>query len=153
MTQTRYDTSQLQAATAGQKKVLDGSLADLKKARAKLKKLEQATAHQLALQQTAFKQLAVNAAAARRILANEARANRNLQRKIDRLMAEQNTGGGVPSQYNGTFVWPVHGIVTQEFGCTGFSAEPPLGNCAHFHIGIDIAAPMGTGSTPPATAR
>ncbi len=144
VTQTRFDTSQLQAATAAQKKVLDGSLADLKKARAKLRKLEAATAHQLALQRTAFNQLAVNAAAARRILANEARANRNLQRKIDRLMAEQNTGGGVPSQYNGTFAWPLHGIVTQEFGCTGFTAEPPLGNCAHFHIGIDIAAPMGT---------
>ncbi|HSG84996.1 MAG TPA: M23 family metallopeptidase, partial [Candidatus Limnocylindrales bacterium] len=36
------------------------------------------------------------------------------------------------------------GRVTQEFGCTGFSWEPPLGSCAHFHKGIDIAAPMYT---------
>ncbi|MCI0345326.1 MAG: M23 family metallopeptidase [Chloroflexi bacterium] len=35
------------------------------------------------------------------------------------------------------------GRVTQEFGCTGFSWEPPLGNCRHFHKGIDIAAPLG----------
>jgi murein DD-endopeptidase MepM/ murein hydrolase activator NlpD len=31
------------------------------------------------------------------------------------------------------------GVVTQPFGCTGFVMEPPLGNCAHFHTGIDIA--------------
>ena len=36
------------------------------------------------------------------------------------------------------------GTVTQEFGCTGFSWEPPLGNCAHYHTGIDIADPMDT---------
>jgi murein DD-endopeptidase MepM/ murein hydrolase activator NlpD len=36
------------------------------------------------------------------------------------------------------------GIVTQEFGCTGFGMEPPLGNCAHFHVGIDIANNSGT---------
>ena len=35
-------------------------------------------------------------------------------------------------------------LVTQEFGCTGFASEPPLGNCAHFHNGIDIADPMYT---------
>ena len=34
--------------------------------------------------------------------------------------------------------------MTQEFGCTGFFAEPPLGSCAHFHTGIDIADPMYT---------
>jgi murein DD-endopeptidase MepM/ murein hydrolase activator NlpD len=34
------------------------------------------------------------------------------------------------------------GVITQEFGCTGFSWEPPLGSCRHFHRGIDIAAPL-----------
>lgn len=28
---------------------------------------------------------------------------------------------------------------SQRFGCTGFSAERPLGNCAHYHRGVDIA--------------
>ncbi|HXR27610.1 MAG TPA: M23 family metallopeptidase [Candidatus Baltobacteraceae bacterium] len=41
--------------------------------------------------------------------------------------------------------WPVPGgYISQPFGCTGFYAEPPLGNCPHFHRGIDIAAPTGT---------
>ena len=59
-------------------------------------------------------------------------------------MREQFASGNIPSHYNGTFRWPLNGVVTQEFGCTGFWAEPPLGNCAHFHTGIDIAAPMYT---------
>lgn len=28
---------------------------------------------------------------------------------------------------------------SQRFGCTGFSWEPPLGSCAHYHRAIDIA--------------
>jgi murein DD-endopeptidase MepM/ murein hydrolase activator NlpD len=36
------------------------------------------------------------------------------------------------------------GTVTQPFGCTGFSWEPPYGSCAHFHQGIDIVADYGT---------
>lgn len=30
-------------------------------------------------------------------------------------------------------------VVTQVFGCTGMSWEPPLGSCAHYHRGLDIA--------------
>ena len=44
--------------TAAQKKVLDKSLADLRKARAKLQKLEKETARQLALQTKAYKTIA-----------------------------------------------------------------------------------------------
>ena len=36
------------------------------------------------------------------------------------------------------------GNVSQEFGCTGVIYEPPLGNCSHFHQGIDVVAPYGT---------
>ena len=35
-------------------------------------------------------------------------------------------------------------VVTQPYGCTGLSFEPPRGTCAHFHFGIDLAAPAGT---------
>lgn len=28
---------------------------------------------------------------------------------------------------------------SQRFGCTGFSWEPPLGSCSHYHRGVDIA--------------
>jgi murein DD-endopeptidase MepM/ murein hydrolase activator NlpD len=38
-----------------------------------------------------------------------------------------------------TWVWPTTGRITQPYGCTGFWAEPPYGNCRHFHKGIDIA--------------
>ena len=143
VSQTRFDTAQLRAETAAQKKVLDKSLADLRKARVKLKKLEVATAQQLALQRKAYQNMAVNKAAAKAILANEAKENAALQRKIRRLLSDQFNGGGIPSEYSGSFIWPLHGTVTQEFGCTGFAWEPPLGNCAHFHTGIDIAAPLG----------
>ncbi|MEO8230405.1 MAG: peptidoglycan DD-metalloendopeptidase family protein [Chloroflexota bacterium] len=142
VSQTRFDTGQLRAATAGQKKVLDKSLADLRRARADLKKLEKETARQLALQNKAYHNLAVSKAAARAILAAETRARAALDRKISRLLS--NLGGGVPSQYSGTLAWPLSGTLTQEFGCTGFPWEPPYGNCAHFHQGIDIAAPMGS---------
>lgn len=41
--------------------------------------------------------------------------------------------------------WPMaRGTVTQPFGPTSFALEPPLGQYAHFHTGIDIAAPYGT---------
>jgi murein DD-endopeptidase MepM/ murein hydrolase activator NlpD len=143
VTQTRYDTGLLRAETAAQKKVLDRSLADLKKARTKLRKLEAETARQLALQRRAYRDLATSKAAAKAILARAARENAEIQRKINRLLASQFNGGGIPSEYSGSFIWPVAGTVTQEFGCTGFYAEPPYGNCAHFHQGIDIAAPLG----------
>lgn len=144
VSQTRFDTDQLRAATAGQKKVLDKSLADLRKAKAKLRKLEKETAHQLALQKKSYHRLAVSKAAARAILVAEARERAAIDRKIRRLLADQIRGGGVPSQYSGTLAWPLGGTITQEFGCTGFPWEPPYGNCAHFHQGIDIAAPLGS---------
>jgi murein DD-endopeptidase MepM/ murein hydrolase activator NlpD len=41
--------------------------------------------------------------------------------------------------------WPMAGgRVTQLFGPSNLLLEPPLGNFAHFHTGIDIAAPFGT---------
>ena len=49
---------------------------------------------------------------------------------------------------------PIHGLVliwpmakfqiTQRYGPTDFVLEPPLGPYAHFHTGVDIAAPLGT---------
>jgi len=42
------------------------------------------------------------------------------------------------------FIWPTSGRITQPYGCTGFTAEPRLGSCRHFHGGIDIANSRGT---------
>jgi murein DD-endopeptidase MepM/ murein hydrolase activator NlpD len=71
-------------------------------------------------------------------------AQAKLETLINRLVRESLQRGGIPSQYNGKLDWPMSGQITQEFGCTGFSWEPPYGNCSHFHQGIDIAAPMYT---------
>jgi murein DD-endopeptidase MepM/ murein hydrolase activator NlpD len=50
--------------------------------------------------------------------------------------------------YGASVVWPVEGRISQRFGPTSFTGEPPLcyeGTCyAHFHDGLDIAAPVGT---------
>ena len=44
-----------------------------------------------------------------------------------------------------TLSWPIDGAhVTQGFGPSDLLLEPPLGPYAHFHTGIDIAAPFGT---------
>jgi len=41
--------------------------------------------------------------------------------------------------------WPVPGArVTQPFGPTSLVLEPRLGPYAHFHTGVDLAAPLGT---------
>lgn len=44
----------------------------------------------------------------------------------------------------GPFIWPTRGRLTQNYGCTGFWAEPRRGSCAHFHSGLDIANRRGT---------
>ncbi len=144
VTQTRSDTEQLRVETAAQRQVLARSLLDLKVARAQYKELQATTARALAVQQYAYQKLAHNASALRRAMNAEAAAQAAIKRKIDALVALQFQGGGIPSQYNGTLAWPLAGVVTQEFGCTGFSWEPPMGNCSHFHNGIDIADPMYT---------
>ncbi|HYR49905.1 MAG TPA: peptidoglycan DD-metalloendopeptidase family protein [Candidatus Eisenbacteria bacterium] len=44
-----------------------------------------------------------------------------------------------------TLSWPMAGArLTQVFGPSELLLEPPLGPYAHFHTGIDIAAPFGT---------
>jgi murein DD-endopeptidase MepM/ murein hydrolase activator NlpD len=44
-----------------------------------------------------------------------------------------------------TLSWPMASFtITQPFGPTNVSLEPPFGPYKHFHTGIDIAAPLGT---------
>ena len=43
------------------------------------------------------------------------------------------------------FVWPEPGaVISQGFGPTDLAIEPPYGQYAHFHTGIDLAAPETT---------
>jgi murein DD-endopeptidase MepM/ murein hydrolase activator NlpD len=141
---TQTQTLALRDATASQKAELDQQLGALQTAKTQLKQLQAQTAKTLAAQRAAYQKSQANAAAAQRALAQAAAAQRALQAKIDQIIAEQASKGNIPSQYNGTFIWPMAGAVSQEFGCTGVVFEPPLGSCAHFHQGIDIVAPYGT---------
>ena len=90
-------------------------------------------------QKAAYEQMAHDKAALEQKLAESREAERKLEELINKLVQQMLEDGGIPSEYNGKFDWPMPGTVTQEFGCTGFHMEPPLGNCDHFHRGIDIA--------------
>ena len=138
------ETEDLRKETAAQKRELDASLAELKVARAELKKLEGETERILASQRSTYAKMARNKAAAQKAIREAESAQKALSRKISNLVAKQASQRSIPSEYNGTLRWPMSGTVSQNFGCTGFSWEPPLGNCAHFHKGIDIAGPMYT---------
>ena len=141
---TREQTETMRSAADAQRTVLDTQLADLAAARDRLAKLEAETARLLKAQQAAYARMAADKAALAKAIAAGEKAEEALQKEIDRLVAQQYQGGNIPSQYNGTLEWPMRGTITQEYGCTGFSWEPPKGNCAHFHSGIDVAAPMYT---------
>ncbi len=141
---TRAQTEVLRVETAHQRAELASRIADLKVARDQLRQLEKETARKLALQRAAFKKLALNKTAIARAINADQAAQAALQRKISEIVRRQKELRNIPSTYNGTLTWPLAGTVTQEFGCTGFPWEPPFGDCANYHRGIDIAAPMYT---------
>jgi murein DD-endopeptidase MepM/ murein hydrolase activator NlpD len=140
----RQTTDEVRIETAAQKKKLDAQLVELKAAQAELKKLEAATKRALAIQNAAYAELARNKKDLARAIASTASARRQLASKISTLVAQQYQLGHIPSQYNGSLNWPMAGVMSQDFGCTGVIYEPPLGSCNHFHNGIDLVAPCGT---------
>jgi murein DD-endopeptidase MepM/ murein hydrolase activator NlpD len=142
--ETRSATDDMRIATAAQKVKLDAALKELKSAQTELKRLEAETARALAVQNAAYRKLAANKHNLAKAIAAASHAKAVLAKRISDLVAAAYAHGNIPSKYNGTLIWPMNGTVTQPFGCTGFSWEPPLGSCAHFHQGIDIVAPEGT---------
>ena len=140
----REQTAQLRDETAAQKAALDAALADQQRAQAQLKALEARTAALLAQQRSAYQRLARNKQALQAAIAADEAAQQRLQARIDELLRRQYALGHIPSEYNGSLEWPLIGVVTQEFGCTGVIWEPPVGSCPHFHQGIDIAVDMYT---------
>jgi murein DD-endopeptidase MepM/ murein hydrolase activator NlpD len=143
-TVTRQQTESLRGEAASRKADLDKQLQDLADAKAELARLEAQTRELLAAQQAQYAKLAADKDALAKQLAEAKAAQDALAAKVRELVRAQYAAGGIPSQYSGSLAWPMPGVLTQEFGCTGFSWEPPLGSCAHFHTGIDIAAPMYT---------
>ena len=138
MAQTQ--TKELHQLAKDSKKVLDKQMAELAAANKELIRLEAETERLLKAQQAAYARMAADKRKLAATLANQIEANRKLEKLIDKLIQEQIAKGGIPSQFNGTFRWPMAGRISQEFGCTGFSWEPRVGDCAHFHRGIDMVS-------------
>jgi murein DD-endopeptidase MepM/ murein hydrolase activator NlpD len=145
VTATRERTNILRQETAAQKRELDRSLAELEDTRAALKKLEKAVAKALREQKARYAAIARNKADAARIIRQAAAKQAALARQIDKLIDQQIAKGKIPSEYNGTFRWPMDDFnVSGEFGCSSFSWYAPGNGCANFHNGIDLVAPYGT---------
>jgi murein DD-endopeptidase MepM/ murein hydrolase activator NlpD len=141
---TRDQTDTMRQQVAVQRQSLDRKIAALAAATKRLKALEAAASAALAAQRSQYAAMAANKSALQSSMAKAAAARKKLQKRIDQLVAAQSSHGSIPSQYSGTLAWPMSGVITQDFGCTGVVFEPPYGNCAHYHNGIDIVAPYGT---------
>lgn len=142
--QTRFNTDQLASQVQQQAIQLAQQQSQLKAAKARLDDLQRQATAFLQSQQAAFVRVNASKAAAAAELQRELADSASLSRRIDQLIKQNGAGWNIPSRYNGTFIWPEHGYISQEFGCTGVLMEPPYGNCPHFHQGIDIVAPYGT---------
>jgi murein DD-endopeptidase MepM/ murein hydrolase activator NlpD len=135
----RTQTLALKDEAAADRASLAAQRKELKAAQAKLQALQDQTEALIAAQKAAYAKLKYDATKAAAVLAAQKKADAALASLIDKLLAEKKTSYGIPSSYSGSLRWPMPGTITQEFGCTGFWWEPPLGSCAHFHTGIDIA--------------
>ncbi len=135
---------QLRDQVAGQKQQLADQQTQLADAQRQLAELKSQLETQLAKQQAAEAKLEKDQAALDAAIKSNGQALDQLGAKIDQLVNQQGISGKIPSEYNGTLSWPMGGRITQQFGCTGVAAEPRVGSCAHFHQGIDIAAPCLT---------
>jgi murein DD-endopeptidase MepM/ murein hydrolase activator NlpD len=140
----REQTNELHVLAGQAKTTLDAQVADLNDTRHTLALLQEQTKKLLAAQQAAYAKMAADKVRLAKQLSAAKAAEDQLEALINRLVREQLAKGGIPSEYNGSLDWPMGGHITQEFGCTGFSWEPPLGNCSHFHTGIDVANDMYT---------
>jgi murein DD-endopeptidase MepM/ murein hydrolase activator NlpD len=141
---TRFRTEEVREEVAIQAQAIRDQRAKLEAAERRLEKLEAETRRIQERQLADFRRIAKTKAAAAALLRAQVAAQGKLSGEIDRLVRQQLGKGNIPSEYNGTLRWPMSGRVTQEFGCTGFAWEPPLGGCDHFHRGIDIVAASGT---------
>jgi murein DD-endopeptidase MepM/ murein hydrolase activator NlpD len=142
----RSQADSMRQAAAKQQAQLAGQLADLNAAKAQLLKLEGQYSSLMASQQAQYSAIASNKARVAAQLSAELAAEKKLESLINKLILAAMRYGGIPSRYSGTLRWPMAGVITQPFGCTGFYLEPPYGSCAHFHRGIDIASSLGAGA-------
>ena len=140
----RLSVDQLALEVSIEKSNLDAQMGQLGGARAKLAALQHEISVELAKQEAADAKLAKNKASLAATIKANGAASAQLAAKIDKLAAQLGNSGRIPSAYNGVLQWPMGGKISQNFGCTGWFSEPRVGNCAHFHQGIDIVAPCLT---------
>ena len=140
----QQQTDELHATAAQAKANLDVQVQELDATHHQLAILQAKTEKLLAAQKAAFTKMQQDKVNLAKQLAAAKAAEGQLEALINKLVKEQLAKGGIPSDYNGKLDWPMGGTITQEFGCTGFGMEPPMGNCAHFHTGVDIANDMYT---------
>ncbi|HET7676934.1 MAG TPA: peptidoglycan DD-metalloendopeptidase family protein [Candidatus Limnocylindrales bacterium] len=140
---TRFKTEQVRQEVQRQAVAIRDQRARLLVAKKQLDRLEAETKRLQAEQLAAFRRVNRSKAAAAAALRAQVRAQNSLSREIARIIEQQRRRGNIPSIFNGTFIWPMNGRISQDYGCTGFAWEPPYGDCAHFHKGIDLVAPAG----------
>jgi murein DD-endopeptidase MepM/ murein hydrolase activator NlpD len=147
---TRFRTEQVRLEVHREAVSIQQQRARLLESKKRLELLEAETKRIQAQQVAAYRQVVKTEQQAEALLRSTRVAQVRLSAEIARLIQEQSGLGNIPSAYNGIFQWPLEGRISQEFGCTGFSWEPPLGNCPNFHRGIDVVAADGAPITTPA---
>ncbi len=148
--QSRYQTDQLRASVAAQAEQISAQSDQLQLAKNTEAQLQAQTLALQAQQQARYAQVLDNQAKVAAIIAQQQTEQQNLTTQIGRLLNKERHSGRLPSAFNGVMRWPLVGPISQEFGCTHFPLEPPMGACDHFHQGIDIAAPSGSAVHAPA---
>lgn len=157
---TRHRTDQLRRASDAAARDFRERRTELNAAKAKAERLERKVRALKARQLARARRVATNRRQAEAVAREHAQAQKRLDRKIRGLVREAQRraearrraaarrGNGAQGRNStatsGRFSWPAAGMVTQEYGCTGFYLEPRRGSCAHFHDGIDIANAAGT---------
>jgi murein DD-endopeptidase MepM/ murein hydrolase activator NlpD len=149
-TSTRLRTDQLRRATLETQAQVEQLRASLRQAKARLNWLEAKTERLRERQAAQILAIAASKKEAQRRVQQQVAARAQLHSRINSLVAAAQAaaaarlGGVAPGRGTGFFDWPTSGVISQDYGCTGFWTNPPRGSCAHFHDGIDIANGPGT---------
>jgi len=147
---TRLRTDQLRRATLDTQAQVLELRASLRQAKARLARLEKKTEKARERQAAQILLIARTKKEAQQRVREQIAARSQLRSRINNLVASAQRqansrfGGVAPGQSNGFFDWPTTGNISQDYGCTGYSVNPPRGDCPHFHDGIDIANGSGT---------
>jgi len=149
-TSTRLRTDQLRRATLDTQAQVEELRATLREAKARLAQLEKRTEKARERQAAQILAIARTKKEAQQRVREQIAARAQLRSRINGLVASAQRrasaqfGGVAPGQGNGVFDWPTAGVISQDFGCTGYWVNPPRDTCPHFHDGIDIANGSGT---------